>query len=193
MSDEYSLPTPPITPRKTPTIAAFNVLALSPPSNRTEIRKAYHRRSIETHPDKTGSAETARDFRRIQEAYEILMWKLEQEEKERIARLRVVVETIDQQAVQHQAQLLQDRVVLAAFWTYCYFIPPAIVVVMVAQVLLMLQPIDIGTSVLSSAGMTISSLVGKTIFRAAIAGACLVVVGQIVGYRLSRLIVARHT
>jgi curved DNA-binding protein CbpA len=47
----------------------YAVLKVDASATDAEIRKAYKRRSLELHPDKGGSAD---DFKRLQDAYEIL-------------------------------------------------------------------------------------------------------------------------
>jgi DnaJ domain len=49
--------------------AAYQILELRQGATRTEIKSAYRRASLLTHPDRGGSAF---DFRRIQRAYEVL-------------------------------------------------------------------------------------------------------------------------
>lgn len=50
----------------------YNVLELSPAASRCEIKRAFMRKVVGTHPDKGGSTE---DFIRVKTAYEILVDK----------------------------------------------------------------------------------------------------------------------
>ncbi len=62
-----------IKPRGGPTIrdSLYDVLGVVPTASPDEIRRAYHRRALRTHPDKNPNADP-RIFQQIQEAYHIL-------------------------------------------------------------------------------------------------------------------------
>jgi hypothetical protein len=53
--------------------SAWEVLGLAPTASLVEVRKAYRRRALETHPDRGGDADR---FREVQRAYEKLSTKL---------------------------------------------------------------------------------------------------------------------
>lgn len=108
------------------------------------------------------------------------MWKLEQEEKNRIAMLKTVMEHLSQEAVERRARLLEDDVVFAAFWAYCYFILLAMVGMVAAH--LLANPIS----------TSLPEMVGELVFRGAIAGACLAFAGNAFGHRWARSIVASY-
>ena len=52
-----------------------DILGLKPGASEEEIKKAYRKKAVETHPDKGGSEE---EFKKITEAYEILIGKREE-------------------------------------------------------------------------------------------------------------------
>lgn len=49
----------------------YKILGISKTASVEEIKKAYHKKALETHPDKTGG-KTADQFKKISEAYEVL-------------------------------------------------------------------------------------------------------------------------
>ena len=49
-----------------------DILGVKPGATEDEVKKAYRKKAIETHPDKGGNEE---DFKKITEAYEILTGK----------------------------------------------------------------------------------------------------------------------
>ena len=56
-------------------VSAWTVLGLSPGASLAEVRRAFQRRALETHPDHGGAAE---EFQQVQKAYEKLRERLEQ-------------------------------------------------------------------------------------------------------------------
>lgn len=74
---------PPAAPRKTEPAQAgrasvWAILDLEPGASTDDIKRAYRRRALETHPDRGGDAEV---FRAVQSAYERAMTKRQKEEK----------------------------------------------------------------------------------------------------------------
>jgi len=49
-----------------------DILGLKPGATEEEVKKAYRKKAIETHPDKGGNEE---EFKKVTEAYEILTGK----------------------------------------------------------------------------------------------------------------------
>lgn len=56
----------------TPTTHAFQIIGVTPPTTPEKIKKAYKAKVLLSHPDKTGTHDTAAQFREVQEAYEVL-------------------------------------------------------------------------------------------------------------------------
>ena len=56
-------------------ISAWSVLGLPPGASLAEVKRAFQRRALETHPDHGGAAE---EFQRVQHAYEKLRERLQQ-------------------------------------------------------------------------------------------------------------------
>lgn len=54
--------------------ALYDILDVSPSASQQEIRKAYHKKSLTSHPDKNPDRqeEASREFQRISHAFEIL-------------------------------------------------------------------------------------------------------------------------
>ena len=76
-------PPPAARPRVRPAPAAveasaWSVLGLSPGASLVEVRRAFQRRALETHPDQGGEAEA---FQKVQRAYQKLVERLEQQAK----------------------------------------------------------------------------------------------------------------
>ena len=65
-------------PAPTPDASAWSVLGLSAGASLLEVRRAFQRRALETHPDQGGDAES---FQRVQRAYRKLVERLQQQAK----------------------------------------------------------------------------------------------------------------
>jgi hypothetical protein len=60
---------PATAPRKPAPVSAWSILGLAPGATLAEIKRAYQRRALETHPDQGGDADR---FREVHRAYERL-------------------------------------------------------------------------------------------------------------------------
>ncbi|HTU63458.1 MAG TPA: J domain-containing protein [Polyangiales bacterium] len=67
-------------PAPAPDASAWSVLGLSPGASLADVRRAFQRRALETHPDQGGEAEA---FQKVQRAYEKLVDRLAQKAKRR--------------------------------------------------------------------------------------------------------------
>jgi hypothetical protein len=67
-----------VRPAPAPDASAWSVLGLSPGASLADVRRAFQRRALETHPDQGGEAEA---FQKVQRAYEKLIERLEREAK----------------------------------------------------------------------------------------------------------------
>lgn len=85
----------------TPTTHAFQTIGVTLPTTPEKIKKAYKTKVLLFHPDKTGTHDTAPQFREVQEAYEML----------EAANFPVVSETWlrAQQAAEMQAKMEAER------------------------------------------------------------------------------------
>lgn len=63
-------------PAPAPEGSAWSILGLAPGASLAEVRRAYQRRALETHPDRGGESQA---FQRVQRAYEKLLERLEQQ------------------------------------------------------------------------------------------------------------------
>jgi hypothetical protein len=61
-------------PQPAGAVSAWSVLGLAPGASLVEVKRAFQRRALETHPDQGGQAE---QFRQVQRAYEKLLERLE--------------------------------------------------------------------------------------------------------------------
>jgi hypothetical protein len=65
-------------PRKRPApaaaVSAWSILGLAPGATSAEVKRAFQRRALETHPDQGGDAEA---FRTVQRAYQTLIERIE--------------------------------------------------------------------------------------------------------------------
>jgi hypothetical protein len=68
---------PPERPRPAPAagVSAWSILGLAPGASLAEVKRAFQRRALATHPDQGGQAE---EFQTVQRAYEKLLERLEQ-------------------------------------------------------------------------------------------------------------------
>lgn len=66
---------PALKPEPRREVSAWAVLGLAPGASLGEVKRAFQRRALETHPDHGGEAE---DFRQVHRAYEKLCERLEQ-------------------------------------------------------------------------------------------------------------------
>jgi hypothetical protein len=65
-------------PASAPDASAWSVLGLAPGASLADVRRAFQRRALETHPDQGGEAEA---FQKVQRAYEKLVDRLAQQAK----------------------------------------------------------------------------------------------------------------
>lgn len=65
-------------PAQAPDASAWSVLGLSPGAPLADVRRAFQRRALETHPDQGGDPEA---FQAVQRAYEKLVERLQQQAK----------------------------------------------------------------------------------------------------------------
>jgi preprotein translocase subunit Sec63 len=67
---------------------AFEILGIPAGSGPDQIKTAYRRRALETHPDKGGDQ---KDFIQVKTAYELLTGKIKPRQRIRVVRTPVVV------------------------------------------------------------------------------------------------------
>jgi curved DNA-binding protein CbpA len=63
---------PPLTPRRSFEGDPFEILGVGPDATKTELRKAFRKKALKTHPDVNDSPEAAAEFAKIQGAYDTL-------------------------------------------------------------------------------------------------------------------------
>ena len=64
---------PPLTPRRSGFDGdPFEILGVGPDATKTELRKAFRKKALKTHPDVNDSPEAAAEFAKIQSAYDTL-------------------------------------------------------------------------------------------------------------------------
>ena len=64
---------PPLTPRRSGFEGdPFEILGVGPDATKTELRKAFRKKALKTHPDVNDSPEAATEFAKIQGAYDTL-------------------------------------------------------------------------------------------------------------------------